>query len=197
MRKNNVLDLRNHRTPGNGRLKHRQKLHYLSIISIINSPEPPLERWECASIFQHEVFVLIRRLPRGPSVYNKSLLYKARKDTCILNYIYPSLGSQGFQSNPDSFLPVNPTGFYVARPSLPCSTYCLLKTKVPPKSWQLCFILRTFWGLQAQEAASGIALRSCSQEVREDPGNRGFGNKDQGVRHGRITVNSRKPDLSG
>lgn len=39
--------------------------------------------------------------------------------------------------------------------------------KIQPKHWEGWFFWQTFWGLQAWESASKIALRSGSKQVRE------------------------------
>ena len=46
----------------------------------------------------------------------------------------------------------------------------LIEKNTQPRSWELRFIWQTFWGLQAQETASQIALSDGSKEVREEPG---------------------------
>ena len=57
----------------------------------------------------------------------------------------------------------------------------------------LADILRTY----ARVAASQIALRDCSEEVREDPGYRGvFATKTRYSELQNITVNQRKQDIS-
>ena len=49
-----------------------------------------------------------------------------------------------------------------------------------------------FLGLQAWEAASPIALRDCSKEVREEPGFIGvFVTKTRSLEHQKVTVNER------
>lgn len=48
--------------------------------------------------------------------------------------------------------------------------YVSTERNAQPKIWKKCFMQWTFWGLQAQEAASQVALRDCSKDVREEPG---------------------------
>ena len=41
----------------------------------------------------------------------------------------------------------------------------LSEKSAQPRSWELCLIWQTFWGLQTQDIASQITLRDCSKEA--------------------------------
>ena len=63
------------------------------------------------------------------------------------------------------------------------------KKKAQPKSWELCFILQTFWGLQAREAASQDSSEGLLAEVKEGSRTyRSLGDKNQVAQTSRESV---------
>lgn len=70
---------------------------------------------------------------------------------------------------------------------------CRLKKTAQHKSWDLCFIQRTFWALQAWEIASQITLRNCPQEARWGASiYKSFCNKNQVVGTSKDTCSLKK-----
>ena len=78
-----------------------------------------------------------------------------------------------------------------------------LKKNTQPKSWKLCFICWTFWGLRAWDIAPQIRLRNSSQEETVGRGGGGmqpgytgiFAMKDQEVRTSKVNQISQVKEL--
>ena len=60
---------------------------------------------------------------------------------------------------------------------------CRLKKNAPPKSWKFCFIWHTKLRTWAQEAASQMALKDPSEDMKEEPGALGIFQQNPGCQN--------------